>query len=359
MLEPLTTQIVGSYSKPEWLVNREKSFRLDGSAWRVSEPYLDDARRDAALLAIYEQERAGLDLLTDGEAQRPAYDRYFFSRLTGIDTETLAYRERKNEIESLTPPSPPDRADEADWVRTYAPRIVSEIRWPGPMSVDELIFAKKHTRKPVKSTVLGPLTAYTKLVDQYYRDEATAVFAIADAINAELRALEEAGADFLQIDEPAFHSNFSRVQRIGRAAVARATAGLRVPVALHVCYGYAYFRDSKNPNESYAKVLQAISECDSVYAISLEYEQPGHLPEILRHCGSKHVILGLLNLGTEAVETPEHIAERLSAALKFIPPERLHPASDCGMWHLPRPIAFGKIRALVEGTNIVRGRDFR
>ncbi|WP_420965410.1 hypothetical protein [Bradyrhizobium sp. B120] len=352
MLAPLTTQIVGSYAKPEWLVNRDKSFNLDGSAWRIAPPHLDAARRDAALLAIYEQERAGLDLLTDGEALRPAYDRYFYSRLKGVDADTLGIRKTNNE-EAVSPPRR-DRAEQLERVRSEVPRIVGPVEWPGPLSVDELIFAKRHTKKPVKVTVIGPLTSYAKMIDDYYHDEEKAISALADALNAELRALDSAGADLLQIDEPSLTSSFSRCRRFGAAAIERVTAGLRAPVAIHVCYGYAYFHETKTPNESYADVLQLIASCARVDAISIEYEQPGHQPDLLRHCGAKHVILGLLNLGTEAVETPEHIARRLDAAARVVPPDRLHPASDCGMWHLAREAAFGKISSLVKGTEIFR-----
>lgn len=353
VLQPLTTQIVGSYAKPSWLVRRERAFHFDGSAWRVEPEFLDQARQDAASLAIYEQERAGLDLLTDGEAQRPAYDRYFYARLEGIDSATLGAQTRQNEIDGVSR-ARSDRTEELDWVRTNVPRIVGEVRWPGPLSVDELLFAKKHTNKPVKATVIGPLTSYEKLVDEYYGDEEATILAIAGALNAELRALEAAGADLLQVDEPSFHSSFTRARRVGAAALERVTEGLRTPVAVHVCYGYAYHRESKGPNESYADVLELIASCDRVDAISLEYEQPGHRAELLRHCGSKHVILGLLNLGSQQVETPDHIAARLREAMEVVPVERLHPASDCGMWHLPREIAFGKISSLADGANIIR-----
>lgn len=355
MLAPLTTQIVGSYSKPEWLFDRARRSSVDGSAWRVAPPHLDEARRDAARLALHDLERAGLDLVTDGEAQRPAYDHHFYGRLAGVDIETLGVLARRNEIDDASP-TRADRAQDGDWRRSLAPRIVGEIRWPGPLSVDEVVFAKRHASRPLKATVVGPLTSYTKLVDEFYGDEEAAVIALADALNAELRALEAAGADMLQIDEPAFHSRFSLARRLGPVAIERVTRGLTLPVAVHVCYGYAYYRTSKRPSDSYADVLRLLADCDRVDAISLEYEQPGHQPDLLRHCGAKHVILGLLNLGTEAIETPEHIAGRLGAALDVVPPERLHPASDCGMWHLPRDVGFGKVSALVQGTDMIRRR---
>ena len=353
VLKPLTTQLIASYAKPEWLVNRQRCFRLDGSAWRVSPPYLKAAKQDAALLAIYEQEKAGIDLLTDGDAQRAAYDRHFYSRFKGIDSKNLGRIVRDNEIDSISETAP-EKMDEANWVRTYGPRIVGEISWPGPLSVDEFLFARAQTNKPFKTTVVGPLTAYAKLVDEFYHDEEAAVMALAGALNRELLALQAAGADVLQIKEPSFNSNFSRAKRLGVAAMERVTAGLNLPVIVHVCYGYAFFRSSKSPRANYGEVLELLASCDGVTGISLEYEQPGHQAELLRHCGSKHILLGLLNLGSDEAETPGHIANRLRQALEVVPPERLHPAPDCGMWHLPRELAFKKISALVDGTRMVR-----
>jgi 5-methyltetrahydropteroyltriglutamate--homocysteine methyltransferase len=354
MLKPLTTQLVGSYAKPPWLVCHERAFRIDGSAWLVDGDLLGAARQDAARLAIYEQEQAGLALLTDGEAQRSAYDRHFYARLRGIDAATLGSRPDAPVETAVAVRHRADRAAERSYNRRNVPRIVGPIEWPGPLSVDELAFLKRHTAAPTKVTVVGPLTAYANLLDEHYGDEAAAITDLAAALGRELRALEDAGADVLQIDEPYFHAGLSLARRHGLAALTRMTAGLTRPVVVHVCYGYAYSAASKATSPLYAAALEMLASCDGVAGISLEFQQPRHTADLLRSCGTKHVILGLLDLGTSEVETPDAIAERLRAALTIVPPERLHPAPDCGMWHLPRATAFAKLAALVAGTAMVK-----
>jgi 5-methyltetrahydropteroyltriglutamate--homocysteine methyltransferase len=235
------------------------------------------------------------------------------------------------------------------------PRIVGELQWPGPLCVDELRFLKAHTRRPVKATVIGPLTSLDRMVDEYYGDEERSVMAMAAALNQELRALDAEGLDLLQIDEPVFHFRLSRARRYGVQAINRMVEGISTPVAVHVCYGYATFVDHKDANPAYAECLRLLSECD-IDAISLEYEQPGHEPDVLANCGDKHVILGLLNLGTHEVETAGHIERRIQDALEVIPARRLHPSSDCGLWFLPREVAFGKIQSLGMATAATRTR---
>ena len=351
-LNPLSTQIVGSYTKPKWLLRHERMAAFDDSAWRPDPDVVQPAREDAVRLAIYDQEKAGLDILTDGEAQRTAYDRHFFARLDGVSVTDLvsvavASRDtsfRKRRKEGL---------EEHEGLFRMRPRIVGPVGWPGPLCLDELRFARQQTSRPIKVTVVGPLTAVDRLADEHYGDPEAAAMAIAGALNRELLALQAAGADVLQIDEPMFHFKAEAAARFGCAAVNRMTDGITIPVILHICYGYAYISESKTADPGYGNVLAMAAGCN-ITGISLEYEQPGHEPDILRHCGDKHVLIGLLNLGTQEIETPAHIAARLREALDVIPPERLHPCSDCGMWFLPREVAFGKIRSLVAGTETVR-----
>lgn len=351
-LHPLTTQIVGSYAKPKWLLRHERMAALDDSAWRPDRDVVQAAREDAVRLAIYEQERAGLDVLTDGEAQRAAYDRHFFARLDGVstadprevsvtDADTRFFKRRTEGL--------------AEHTRLFhtRPRVVGPVGWPGPLCLDEFRFARRQTDRPIKVTVVGPLTAADRLVDEHYGEPEAVAMAVADALRQELLALQADGVDLLQIDEPMFHFKAGDAARYGVAAINRMTAGIEVPVVLHVCYGYANAAESKTADPGYGDVLALAASCD-ITGISLEYAQPGHGPEILRHCGDKHVLLGLLDLGTQDVESPDRIADQIRAALAIVPPERLHPCSDCGMWFLPRDVAFGKIRALAAGTEIVR-----
>lgn len=194
---------------------------------------------------------------------------------------------------------------------------------------------------------------YFYLKDEHYHDDRAEALDLAAALNEELRAIDTEGVDLLQIDEPVFHYHISRARRYGVEVMNRMVEGLRTPVIVHVCYGYAALIEGKSVNPAYAEVLSLLAQCN-IWGISLEYEEPAHQPDVLQYCGDKHVILGLLNLGTERVETAEYIVSRLRAALEVVPAERLHPAPDCGMWHLPRETAFAKLRSLVLGTEMVR-----
>lgn len=353
MIRPLTTQIVGSYSKPGWLADHDLMTSYERGWWRPEREFLPEAQDDAARLSVFDQERAGMDLLTDGEARRQYFVGHFLSRLGGVDVRRLA-RRGAPQTEIPTIAYRPEWREKRQEAAGVLPRVVDELRWPGPLTVEEIRFLKRHTRRPVKATVVGPVSAVTRLSDEHYGDEQAAALALAAALNEELKALEAEGADVLQIDEPSFHSSLSHARRYGVEAVNRMVEGLTTPVVLHVCYGYAAYKErEEKASPSYPEVLELAASTD-VQGISLAYEQPGHEPDLLLRCGEKHVIPGLLNLGTEEVESPEHVASRIRAALEVVPPERLHPSSDCGMWFLPREIAFGKVRSLVLGTEIVR-----
>ena len=347
---PLTTQLVGSYTKPDWLIRHRRVTTPypDDGFWRPDPEVRAQALDDATLLAIGDQERAGLDVIGDGELRRRRFDTYFL-RFGGIDTEELGRWDMGPRDLSFVELSPEVGARLAD---AYAPRVVGEIAWRDPIALDDLRFLKRHTTRPVKMTVIGPLTAACRLANEHYADEEALGLALADAINAELRALDAEGVDILQLDEPDFHFRHDQALRWGTRALDRAFEGIRATRVVHVCYGYATL-GQKTLDPNYESVLEAIA-ASTADAISLEYEQPGHGPELLRHCGEKDVLLGLLNLGTEEVETPERIAARVQAALEVVPPERLHLAPDCGMWFLPREVAFAKIRALVLGAELVR-----
>ena len=349
-LQPLMTQIVGSYTKPHWLTRHQRMRAMDDSWWRPEAEVLQEAKEDAARLAIYEQERAGLDLLTDGEAQRPSYDRFFLSGLKGIDTARLETIDQMRSIEGA-------RRSETGNEEFFAlsrlkPVVAGEIGWSHPVSVGALRFLRATTTKPVKATVIGPLTLATQVADRFYGDAEALALALARALNGEVRALEEAGADVIQIDEPSFHFDVSAARTYGVAALAQVVEGVTVPVIVHVCYGYALVVREKSASPTYPALLEVLSDAP-ISGMSIEYEQPGHGPDLLRHCGDKHVVLGLLNLGTEEAETADHVARRLDAAMRFVPAERLHPASDCGMWYLPRSVAYAKILALSAGARLV------
>lgn len=350
MMQPLSTQIVGSYVKPGWLVRHGHEHHHDGSWWRPEEDALAAAQDDAVLLALYEQERAGLDVVTDGEIRRQHYDRHFVSGISGISQDRIADKEYRSELKTNTA-----RTDIGELWQNFrmSPTITGPLEWTHSPAIEELRFLKKHAKRRIKTPIVGPMTLYDRLADEYYVRPEDGIMALACALNGELRALQAEGTDLLMVADPAFHFKFSRSREIGAEVMAALLAGITTPVVLHVCYGYAKYSTGKSMNPVYPDVLRLLSQT-GIHTVSIEYEQPRHQPELLRAAGDKHVQIGLLNLGTQDIETPEHIASRLREALKVIPPERLHPSSDCGMWFLQRDVARAKIEALVKGTNIVR-----
>lgn len=349
-MSPLTTQIVGSYVKPDWLIHNGQEHAAPDQWWRPQPEVLKQAIDDAALLAIWDQERAGLDIVTDGEVRRQHYDRHFVLGLGGISLERLQQKTFTTELTTNT------RAQGLDdlWQDfTLSPTITGPLTWQHSPILDEFRFARAHARRPLKVPVVGPMTLYDRLADEHYDRPEDGILAMADALNQELLALQAEGAQHFLVAEPALHFKLTRARDIGIEAMSRLVAGVHRPVTVHVCYGYAKYAEAKAANPGYAEVVRLISAMP-VQAMSLEYEQPGHGPDLLRHVTDTDVHLGLLNLGTRDIETPDHIAARLREALTVLPPDRLHPCSDCGMWFLPRPVARAKIDALVRGTNIVR-----
>ena len=350
MLPPMSTQLVGSYTKPDWLIRHHRVTSQFGeeSFWRPDPEVREQAFDDATRLAIADQENAGLDLITDGEQRRERYDTYFF-RFGGLDTESLgAWDTALRDLSFID--IDPDVA--ARFSTARAARVVGDVTWQGPIALEDLRFLKRHTRRPVKMTVIGPLTTACRLANEHYVDEQALGMAVAAAINQELRALDAEGVDVIQIDEPDFHFRHDQASNWGARAVDAALEGVTATSIVHVCYGYATLgRKRIDPN--YARVLESLA-ASRAGGISLEYEQPGHGPDLLRHCGDKMIILGVLNLGKQEVETPEHVAARIREALEVVPPERLQLAPDCGMWFLPRGIAFAKLRAMSTAAEIVR-----
>lgn len=353
MIRTLDTVIVGSYSKPDWLIRSNHMQVNDAEFWRPERAVLADAVESAVRLAVGEQERAGMNVITDGEASRQRFDAHFFARLGGVDPVNLARRERW-EIEGRTIERKIDpELDKELANRAQAPRVTGPITWPGPLAVDEVRRLRKLTSKPIKVAIIGPLTSVGRLVDEHYGDERLLGLALADALNKEARALADAGADIIQVDEPSFHSAVSRSSVWGVEALNRVVDGVKAMTAVHICYGYARDQLRKSPSTTYARALDVCAS-SNVDIISLEYEQPGHTPEILTHTGDKKLMIGLLNLGIHAVEEPEYVADRIRKILTVVPAERVLPSTDCGMWFMPRSVAFAKLWALNAGATIVR-----
>ena len=334
----IPTTLVGSYPQPAWLVDKDV---LLGSGpprvrmrevWRPDAERLEEAQDDATLVALHDQERAGIDIVSDGEIRRESYFNHFANALGGIDIDE--------------PGIVPGRTGKP----TIVPRVVGPIERAGPVQVRDVAFLRAHTDKPIKVTIPGAFTMAKMAKDEYYGDPEALTMAYADALNHEVRAMKAAGADVIQIDEPHMQAHPLDAARYGIAAINRALDGIDGPTVVHVCFGYAYVVSDKPSGYSF---LPEFDDCNAT-AISVEAAQPNLDPVILERLPSKKILFGVINLGTEEVETAALVAERLRGALKHIPADRLIAAPDCGMKYLPRDVAFGKLRAMADGAEIVR-----
>lgn len=349
------TQIVGSYHKPKWLCNHDLVYTPEGTWWKVLPEDFPAATDDATRLAIEDQNLAGLTFVTDGEVRRQTFSGYFYC-LGGIDSVnrgamTFSANDIGNAItmkarapiDPNSPPPPPT-----------IPKVVSAVSWDKPILANDLAFLKRYAKGKTKMTVIGACSLALRVVDEHYGSLDKLSFGIADALNKELHALEAAGVDLIQIDEPEVHFRYSQLKDFAQEAINRTVHGLKTTTAVHVCFGYSKNIAEKRTNPIYESALELLASSD-IDEISLEYEQPGYNSELLTHLGNKAVILGLLNLDTEAeVETVEHIVARAKEVLQVVPKEKLRLASDCGMWFLPRDTAFGKIANLEKAAQILR-----
>jgi 5-methyltetrahydropteroyltriglutamate--homocysteine methyltransferase len=333
----LPTSLVGSYPQPEWLINRDKlskqvpRVRAD-DLWLVAPDKLEAAQDDATILAIRDQERAGLDIITDGEQRRESYSNRFATALDGIDIEKPGTVINRNGR-----PIP-------------VPRIAGPIKRRHPVELRDLKVLRAGTDRKIKATVPGPFTMGRQAQDDYYGDEEAVAMAYAEAVNAEIKDLFAAGADVVQIDEPWMQQHPDKARRYGIKALDRALEGVTGTVAVHLCFGYAAVVHDKPSGYSFLPEL----EQSKAQQISIEAAQPRLDLEILRQLPSKGIVLGVIDLADMTVETPQVVAARIRTALDHVPADRLVVAPDCGMKYLPRPIAFGKMKAMVEGAALVR-----
>ena len=339
---PITTTVVGSYPQPDWLIDREKlRTRLpprvrSAELWRIEEPFLEDAQDDATLLAIADMERAGIDVITDGEIRRESYSNRVATALGGIDTE--------NEGVAL------DRTGEPNPV----PRVVGPIVREHPIEVRDVEFLRANTDRLIKITLPGPFTMTQQAEDVYYNDEVALAMDYAKAVNAEIRDLFLAGADVVCLDEPYMQARPEKAQSYAVSAINEALDGIEGTTALHMCFGYAAvhaLRGVEKPN-SYS-FLAELNE-SNVDQVSIEAAEPDIDLEVLKALPDKDIILGVIDNGTPHVESPELVARRIESALAYVSPERLIVAPDCGMKYLDRWVAFSKLCALVEGAELVR-----
>ena len=338
MTERLLTTVVGSYPQPEWLVDRKNlQSRLPPRVrarelWRIPDPMLEEAQDDATLLAIRDMERAGIDIISDGEMRRESYSNRFATALDGMDLDKPGVA-----LDRTGHPNP-------------VPRVVGPIRRLYPVEVRDVEFLRRNTDRRIKITVPGPFTVTQQAQNDYYRDEKALALDIAAAVNEELKSLQAAGADVVQIDEPYLQARPEKARAYGVEVINRALEGIDGPTVLHMCFGYAAIVHNRPGQYSF---LTELREC-VVRQISIEAAQPCLDLSVLRQLANKTMIVGVLDLGDMEVEKPEIVAGRIRAALQYIEPERLILAPDCGMKYLPREVAFGKLCALVEGARMVR-----
>ncbi len=334
----IPTMLVGSYPQPGWLINRDvllgngpPRVRMQ-QVWQMKDDALDEAQNDAVLTAVHEQERAGIDILTDGEIRRESYFNAFATALDGIDLD--------NPGEVLARNGKP----------TLVPRVVGPISLTRSVHADEVRFLKSQTDRPIKVTIPGGFTMAKLALDEHYHDQESLIMAYAAAVNAEIKQLKAAGADWIQIDEPYMQANPEEANKFGVAAINRALEGIDGPTVVHLCFGYAYVVSGKPAGYSYLPQLNACK----ADAISIEAAQPGLDPVELRGLPDKKVVYGVIDLADPVAETADVVAGRLTAALKHIDADRLIAAPDCGMKYLPRGLAFAKLKALADGAAQVR-----
>jgi 5-methyltetrahydropteroyltriglutamate--homocysteine methyltransferase len=336
--KPLLTTVVGSYPQPEWLIDRTAlasasvpRIRASG-LWRIPAEHLDEAQDDATLVAIRDLERAGVDIITDGEIRRESYSNRFATALDGVDIDR------------------PGQLIASSGRTTPVPRVVGPIRRVRPVQVRDVQFLRAHTDRLIKATVPGPFTMAQQAQNDYYPDRERLAMDYAACVNEEVKALFAAGADVVQLDEPWLRTNPEEARAYAVAAINKALAGVDGTTALHLCFGYAAMVQGKPSRYAFLTELEG----SAVQQISIEAAQPNLDLAVLREFSSKTVILGVLNLNDMQIESPESIAAKLREALRYVPLERLMVAPDCGMKYLPRGIAYQKLRAMTLGAAIVR-----
>ena len=335
----LPTTLVGSYAMPEWLIDRA---RLAGrfpprvrakELWRIAPELLEEAQDDATIMAVHAQERAGLDIITDGEMRRESYSNRFATALEGVDMDN--------------PGTALDRSGHPNPV----PRVVGPIRRKFPVQVRDVTFLRQHTDKPIKITVPGPFTMAQQAQNDFYESEEQMALDYAVAVNEEIRDLFAAGADVVQIDEPYMQARPQKAREYGLTVVNRALEGIVGTTALHICFGYAAIIHGVRP-KGY-DFLPELAGC-IVRQVSVETAQPNLDPAELDALIGKHIMVGVLDLADPTVESPETVAARIRRAMTRVPAERIIVAPDCGLKYLPREIAYGKMKAMVDGAAIVR-----
>ena len=333
----IPTTVVGSYPQPDWLVDRDNlKGRLPPRVrakemWRVPEPFLEAAQDDATLLAIRDMERAGIDIITDGEIRRESYSNRLATSFSGIDAAPGTAMDRTGH------PNP-------------VPRVTGPIKRLRPAEVHDVEFLRRNTDRQIKITLPGPFTMAQQAQNDFYKDDATLAMDYAAAVNEEAKDLKRAGADVIQLDEPYLQARSEKAKAYAIRAINRALDGVPGPTALHICFGYAHIVHTRAEAYSFLPELKDTP----LDEISIESAQSNLDLKVLRSLPNKKFILGVIDLGTTEVETPETVAKRIRRAFEHVTPDRIIAAPDCGMKYIARDVAFAKLKALAEGAAIVR-----
>jgi 5-methyltetrahydropteroyltriglutamate--homocysteine methyltransferase len=335
----LPTTVVGSYPQPDWLVDREmlsKSVPRTRMTemWRVPEKYLEQAQDDATIVAIRDLERAGIDIVTDGEIRRESYSNRFATALEGIDGDN------------------PAMITSRSGQKTPVPRVVGKIVRKGPVELRDMEFLRRNTGHAAKITLPGPFTMSQQAKNEFYKDDEELAMALAAAVNAEILDLQNAGADVIQLDEPWVRNDPASAKRYAVKAINRALQGVTVPTVVHVCFGYAAVVPGDTKPAGYS-FLGELSD-STADQISIEAAQPKLDLGVLKDLSSKKILLGVIDLGNPDIEPASIIADRIRHGLKYVAADRLIPAPDCGMKYMPRHIAFGKLKAMCDAAATVR-----
>lgn len=333
----LPTSTAGSLPKPSWLAEPEKLW----SPWKLEGDGLAEGKQDALLLALTEQQQAGIDIVSDGEQTRQHFVTTFIEHLNGVDFE-------KREVVKIR-----DRYDAS------VPTVVGEVSRSRPVFVEDATFLRRHTTQPIKWALPGPMTMIDTLYDNHYKSREKLAWEFAKILNQEATELEAAGVDIIQFDEPAFNVFFDEMNDWGVAALERAIEGLQCETAVHICYGYGIKANTdwkktlgsewRQYEESFPKLQKS-----NIDIISLECHN-SHVPiDLLELIRGKKVMVGAIDVATNTIETPEEVAATLRKALQFVDADKLYPCTNCGMAPLPRAVARGKLQALAAGAEIVR-----
>ena len=334
----LPTSLVGSYSQPDWLIDKAMLVKSRvprvriRELWRVAPEWLEEAQNDATLLAIRDQERAGLDIITDGEMRRESYSNRFATALEGVDLDNPGVVKSRSGRESIVP------------------RVVGPIRRRHAVEVEDVKFLRANTDRRIKMTVPGPFTMTQQAFDDYYKDEAALSLDYAAAVNAEIKDLFAAGADIVQIDEPYMQARPEKARQFGLRALNRALEGIAGETAVHICFGYAAIIHQRPSGYSFLPELAG----SPVKQVSIETAQSNLDTAVLKALPGKKIMVGCIDLSDMKVETPAQVVARIKRALAHVPKEDIILAPDCGMKYLPRGVAYAKMEAMVAGAKLLR-----